>query len=55
MADIPLAGRVALVLGVERAAGRRAAIALGEAGADVACVTLSEDTAADFAANRAAN
>ena len=55
MAELPLSGRVAIVLGVERPAGRRAAIALGEAGADVACVTLSEDTAAEFAANSAAN
>jgi len=51
----PLAGRVALVLGVERPLGRRAAVALGEAGADVALVTLSEDTPAEFAANSAAN
>ncbi len=50
-----LAGRNALVLGVERAAGRRAAVALAEAGADVAAVTLSEDTKAEFAANSTAN
>jgi len=55
MPDAPLAGRIAIVLGVERPAGRRAAIALGEAGADVACVTLSEETPAEFAANSAAN
>ena len=55
MTTQPLAGRVALVLGVERPAGRKAAVALGEAGADVALVTLSEDTAAEFAANSAAN
>lgn len=55
MAELPLSGRVAIVLGVEHPAGRRAAIALGEVGADVACVTLSEDTAAEFAANSAAN
>ncbi|MEX2246698.1 MAG: SDR family NAD(P)-dependent oxidoreductase [Dehalococcoidia bacterium] len=51
----PLAGRAALVLGVERAAGRAAAIALGEAGASVALCTLSRETAAKFAANSAAN
>jgi NAD(P)-dependent dehydrogenase (short-subunit alcohol dehydrogenase family) len=50
-----LAGRNALVLGVERPAGRKAAVALAEAGADVAVVTLSEDTAAEFAANSTAN
>ncbi len=51
----PLAGRNALVLGVERPAGRRAAVALAEAGADVAVVTLSEGTQAEFAANSTAN
>jgi NAD(P)-dependent dehydrogenase (short-subunit alcohol dehydrogenase family) len=51
----PLAGRNALVLGVERPAGRRAAVALAEAGADVAVVTASEDTSAEFAANSTAN
>lgn len=51
----PLANRNALVLGVERPAGRRAAVALSEAGADVAVVTLSEETAAEFAANSTAN
>lgn len=50
-----LAGKRALVLGVERAAGRRVAVALAEAGADVAVVTLTEDTKAEFAANSAAN
>ena len=50
-----LAGRNALVLGVERPMGRRAAVALAEAGADVAVVTLSEDTKAEFAANSTAN
>lgn len=52
---LPLAGRNALVLGVERPAGRHAAVALAEAGADVAVVTLTEDTAAEFAANSTAN
>lgn len=51
----PLSGRNALVLGIERPAGRRAAVALAEAGANVAVVTLSEDTKAEFAANSAAN
>jgi NAD(P)-dependent dehydrogenase (short-subunit alcohol dehydrogenase family) len=51
----PLAGRNALVLGVERPAGRRVAVALAEAGANVAVVTISEDTQAEFAANSTAN
>lgn len=51
----PLAGRAALVLGVERPAGRKAAVALAEAGANVAVVTISEDTKAEFAANSTAN
>ena len=55
MSAAQLAGRNALVLGVERPAGRRAAVALAEAGADVAVVTLSEDTKAEFAANSTAN
>ncbi|MEX0751139.1 MAG: hypothetical protein WD359_10060 [Dehalococcoidia bacterium] len=50
-----LAHRAALVFGVERPAGRNAAVALAEAGANVALVTLSEDTAAEFAANSTAN
>jgi NAD(P)-dependent dehydrogenase (short-subunit alcohol dehydrogenase family) len=52
---MPLAGRSALVLGVERPAARKAAVALAEAGADVAVVTISEDTKAEFAANSTAN
>lgn len=51
----PLSGRNALVLGVERPAGRHAAVALAEAGANVAVVTLTEDTKAEFAANSTAN
>jgi enoyl-[acyl-carrier-protein] reductase (NADH) len=51
----PLEGRNALVLGVERPAGRNAAVALAEAGADVAVATLTEDTKAEFAANSTAN
>ena len=54
MTACQLAGRNALVLGVERPAGRKAAVALAEAGADVAVVTLSEDTKAEFAANSTA-
>lgn len=50
-----LIGRNALVLGVERPAGRKAAVALAEAGADVAVVTLSEETKAEFAANSTLN
>jgi NAD(P)-dependent dehydrogenase (short-subunit alcohol dehydrogenase family) len=50
-----LAGRVALVLGVERPAGRAAAVALVEAGADVAVCTLSEDSAAEVEAQSTAN
>jgi NAD(P)-dependent dehydrogenase (short-subunit alcohol dehydrogenase family) len=50
-----LLGRNAFVLGVERPAGRRAAVALAEAGADVAVVTLTEDTQSEFAANSTAN
>ncbi len=50
-----LADRNALVLGVERQAGRKSAVALAEAGANVAVVTLSEDTKAEFAANSTAN
>ncbi len=55
MPDMPLLHRNALVLGVERPAGRTAAVALAEAGADVAFVTLSQETQAEFAANSAAN
>jgi NAD(P)-dependent dehydrogenase (short-subunit alcohol dehydrogenase family) len=52
---LPLAGRSAIVIGVERAQGRRAAVALAEAGADVGVLTLSEDTPAEFAANSTGN
>jgi NAD(P)-dependent dehydrogenase (short-subunit alcohol dehydrogenase family) len=52
---LPLEGRNALVLGVERPAGRRVAVALAQAGANVAVVTLSEETQAEFAANSTAN
>jgi NAD(P)-dependent dehydrogenase (short-subunit alcohol dehydrogenase family) len=55
MPDQPLANRNALVLGVERPAGRQAAVALAEAGADVAVVTLTTETKAEFAANSTLN
>ena len=55
MTGTPLDGRNALVLGVERPAGRAAAVALAEAGANVAVVTISEDRKAEFAANSTAN
>lgn len=55
MTALPLDGHNALVLGVERPAGRRAAVALAEAGANVAVVTISEDVKAEFAANSTAN
>ena len=51
----PLAGRNAILFGVERPLGRAAAVVLAEAGANVAVVTLSEDTKAEFAANSTAN
>lgn len=54
-AALPLENRNALVLGVERPDGRHAAVALAEAGANVAVVTLSEETTAEFAANSTAN
>jgi NAD(P)-dependent dehydrogenase (short-subunit alcohol dehydrogenase family) len=47
--------RIAMVYGVEHPGGRAAAVALAEAGADVALVTLSEETPAEFAANSTAN
>ena len=50
-----LAGRVGVVVGVEHRPGREAAVALAEAGADVAVVTASEETPAEFAANSTAN
>ena len=55
MTSQPLTGRNALLLGVERPLGRKAAVALAEAGANVAVVTLSEATEAEFAANSVAN
>lgn len=55
MTSLPLASRNAFVLGVERPAGRQAAVALAEAGANVAVCTLDEGTPAEFAANSTAN
>lgn len=55
MPETALSHRNALVLGVELPAGRVAAVALAEAGADVAVVTLSQQTQAEFAANSVAN
>jgi hypothetical protein len=55
MRATPLDGRNAVVLGVERPLGRAAAVALAEAGANVAVVTLTEATEAEFAANSVAN
>ncbi len=55
MTSEALAGRNAIVIGVERPLGREAAVALAEAGADVAVVTLSEATESEFAANSVAN
>jgi NAD(P)-dependent dehydrogenase (short-subunit alcohol dehydrogenase family) len=55
MPDAPLAGRNALVFGVERGHGRRAAVALAEAGADLAVMSLTEGTQAEFYANGVVN
>ncbi len=50
-----LSGRVAIVVGGETEQGRAAVIGLAEAGADVAIVTLTADTKAEFAINSALN
>jgi NAD(P)-dependent dehydrogenase (short-subunit alcohol dehydrogenase family) len=55
MPDAPLAGRSALVLGVERGHGRRAAVALAEAGADLSVMSLTEGTQAEFYVNGVVN
>ncbi len=50
-----LAGKRVLVIGGETAAGRALAVGLGEAGADVAVVSLTKARAAQFAINSALN
>jgi NAD(P)-dependent dehydrogenase (short-subunit alcohol dehydrogenase family) len=50
-----LAGRNAAVIGVERPPGRAIAVALAEAGANVAVITLSTATGAEFEANSTVN
>ena len=53
--DRNLAGRRVLVVGGETALGRAVVIGLAEAGADVAILSLSPDTKAEFAINSALN
>ncbi|GBD12606.1 2-dehydro-3-deoxy-D-gluconate 5-dehydrogenase [bacterium HR24] len=55
MREMSLAGKVALVMGVEHPTGRAVAVALAEAGADVACVATSTRREAEVAANSCAN
>ncbi len=55
MSDVDLAGKRVLVVGGETALGRAVVIGLAEAGADVAIVSLSSDTNAEFAINSALN
>ena len=50
-----LAGKRVLVVGGETVLGRAVVIGLAEAGADVAIVSLSLDTKAEFAINSALN
>lgn len=50
-----LAGKCILVVGGETEQGRAVVIGLAEAGADVAIVTLTADTRAEFAINSALN
>lgn len=52
MPPLDLSGKRALVLGVETAAGRALALALAEAGADVAAVAARDDTESALAAKR---
>lgn len=52
MPSLNLSGKRALVLGVETAAGRALALALAEAGADVAAVAARDDAESAFAAKR---
>ena len=55
MKEMSLTEKVALVLGVEHPSGRAIAVALAEAGADVACVATSPHRQAEVAANSCAN
>ena len=53
--NLDLQGKRVLVVGGETALGRAVVIGLAEAGADVAIVSLSPDTNAEFAINSALN
>ena len=55
MNDVDLRGKRVLVVGGETALGRAVVIGLAEVGADVAIVSLSPDTKAEFAINSALN
>ena len=55
MSDVGLQGKRVLVVGAETALGRAVVIGLAEAGADVAIVSLSLDSNAEFAINSALN
>ena len=55
MSDVDLRGKRVLVVGGETALGRAVVIGLAEGGADVAIVSLSPDTKAEFAINSALN
>ena len=50
-----LSGKRVLVVGGETEQGRAAVIGMAEAGADIAIVTLTTDTKAEFAINSALN
>ena len=53
--DLDLHGKRVLVVGGETALGRAVVIGLAEAGADVAIVSLTSETKAEFAINSALN
>ncbi|MCH8025507.1 MAG: SDR family NAD(P)-dependent oxidoreductase [Chloroflexi bacterium] len=55
MSDVELRGKRVLVVGGETALGRAVVIGLAEAGADVAIVSLTSETKAEFAINSALN
>ncbi len=55
MSGVDLHGKRVLVVGGETVLGRAVVIGLAEAGADVAIVSLSLDTKAEFAINSALN